>query len=89
MVLTSKETSKALSKLNDKLLEILNDRGVIASYLFSPLSKITNPDHTSHFKLVKDPQSIPFNDLLRNKTIPITLFKNLLSLPDTDKKFKF
>ena len=45
---------EALSNLNDKLLENLNDWGTLA-YLLSPLSKITNPEHTSKFKLVKDP----------------------------------
>ena len=51
------KNSKALENLKDKLLEILNDRGIIESYLLSPLSKITNPENTSQFKLVKDPNS--------------------------------
>ena len=48
MMLTPKENNKALENLNDKLLEILNDGGIIASYL-SSLSKITNPENTSQF----------------------------------------
>ena len=32
------------------------DRGIKASYLMSPLSKITNPEHTSQFKLMKNPR---------------------------------
>ena len=32
----------------------MKDRGVIASYLLSPLSEITNPENTNQFKLVKD-----------------------------------
>ena len=35
---------KALEKLNEKFLEIMNDRGILATYLMSPLSKITNPE---------------------------------------------
>ena len=40
---TSKENNKTLEHLNNKLLEIMNDRGIIAFYLTSILSKITNP----------------------------------------------
>ena len=35
MMLTSKENSKAIENLHNKLLEIMNDRGIIASYLIS------------------------------------------------------
>ena len=71
-MLTSKENNKALENSNDKLLEILKDRGVIASYLFSPLPEITNPENTSQFRLVKDSNSITVNDLLINNTLPVT-----------------
>ena len=54
----SKENNKAVSNLNEKLLEIMNDRGILASLLLSPLSKITNLEHSSHFKLVEDSNSI-------------------------------
>ena len=59
---TSEENDKALEKLNDKLLEILNDRCIIATYLMSPLSTVTNPAHTIHFKLIKVPHSTRVND---------------------------
>ena len=32
----------------------MNDRGMIASYMFSPLSKITNPEKSSQIKLLTD-----------------------------------
>ena len=88
LTMMPEENNKALAKLNDKLLEILNDRGIIASYLLFPLSKITNPEHTSQFKLVKVPDSNRVNDLLINKTIPVTLYNNLLTFRDTDEKFE-
>ena len=47
---TKTETSnnnKAVENLKNKLLEIMNDRGIPASYLMSPLSKITNPENNS------------------------------------------
>ena len=49
-MLTSKKNNKALENLNNKPLEIMNDRGKIAFYLISPLSKITDFENTSQFK---------------------------------------
>ena len=65
----------------------MNDRGMLAFYLLSRLSKITDPEHISQFKLVKDPDSYWVNDPLINKTIPVTPCNNLLTFRDTDKKF--
>ena len=64
----------------------MNDRGII-SYLLSPLSKITNPENTSQFKLLKDSGSNRNNDLLIHNTIPVTLYDNLI-FRDTNKEFK-
>ena len=46
---SSNKNNKVLETLHNKLLEIMNDRGILASYLMSPLSKITNPENTSQF----------------------------------------
>ena len=81
------KNNKALESLNDKLLEILKDRGMIANYLRSPLSKITNREHNSQLKLVEDPNSNKVIDLLINKTRPFTFYNYLLTFLDTDKKF--
>ena len=35
--------NKAIENINNNLLEIMNDRGILTTYLISPLSKITNP----------------------------------------------
>ena len=88
MMLTSKENNKALEILNNKILEIMNDRGIIASFLLSPLSKITNPDNTRQFELVKDSNSNRVNHLLIHNTIPITLSNNLLTFRDSGKEFE-
>ena len=80
--------NKALYNLNNKLLEIMNDRGILASYLMSLLSKITNPENTTQFKLIKDPNSNRVNDLLIKNTIPITLHDNLLTFRDSNKQFE-
>ena len=44
---SSIKNNQAIENLNNKLLEIMNDRGILASYLMSPLSKITNPENTT------------------------------------------
>ena len=86
-MLTSKENKKALENLNDKFLELMNDRGILASFLMSPLSKVTNPENTSQFKLVKDSNSNRVNDLLIHNTKPVTCNYNLLTFRDTGKLF--
>ena len=54
MTETSVKNNKSKENLNDRLLAILNDRGIFLIYLMSPLSKITNPENSTQFKLVKD-----------------------------------
>ena len=85
---TSSNSNKAIENLNNKLLEKKNHRGILASYLMSPLSKITNPEKTSECKLVKDHNSNRVNHLLIQNTIPITLHNNLLTIRDTNKQFE-
>ena len=85
---TSKGNNLALENLNNNLLEIMNDRGILASYLMSPLSKITNPENTTRIKLVKDANSNRVNDLNINNSIPITLYNNMITFRDTGKEFE-
>ena len=73
---TSIKNNQAIENLNNKLLEIKNDRGILATYLMSPLSKITNPENTAQFKLVKASNSNRVNELKRNNSIPI-FFHNI------------
>ena len=85
---TSIKNNQAIENLNNKLLEIMNDRGILASYLMTPLSKITNPENTSQFKLAKDPSSNRVNDLRIHNSIPITLYGDILTFRDIGKKFE-
>ena len=85
---TSIKNNQAIENLNNELLEIMNDRGILATYLMSPLSKITNPENTSQFKLVKDSSSNRVNDLKIHNSIPITLYGNMLTFRDTNKQFE-
>ena len=85
---TSIKNNLAIENINNILLEIMNDRGILATYLMSPLSGITNPEDSSQFKLVKDSSSSRVNDLKINKTIPITLYGNMSTFRDTNKQFE-
>ena len=84
---SSIKNNQAKENLNNKLLEIMNDRGILATYLMSLLSKITNPENSSQFNLVKDSNSNRVNDLLIHNSKPITLYNNLLTFRDTGKSF--
>ena len=66
----------------------MNDRGILATYLMSPLSKITILENTSQFKLVKDHISNRVNDLLMKNKNTITLHGNMLTFRDTNEQFE-
>ena len=85
---SSFKNNKSKENLNDKLLEKWNDRGILATYLMSLLSKIFNPKNSSQFKLVNVPSSNTVNVLLIHNTKPITLYNNLLTFRDTGKEFE-
>ena len=85
---SSIKNNQAIENVNNKLLEIMNDRGILATYLMSPLSKITNPENKSQFKLLKDHNSNRVNDLLMKNKIPITLYGSMLTFRDTNKQFE-
>ena len=85
---SSIKNNQAMENLNNKLLEIMNDRGILTTYLTSILSKITNPENSNQFKLVKDHNSNRVNNLLIKNTIPITLYNKLLTFRDTGKEFE-
>ena len=85
---TSIKNNLAIENINNNLLEITNDRRILATYLMSPLSRITNPENSSQFKVVKDPISNRVNDLKIHNSIPITLYGNMLTFRDTNKQFE-
>ena len=85
---SSKENNLTLENVNNKLLEIMNDRSIIQSYLLSPLAKIFTPENTTQFKLVKDSSSNRVTDLKINNSLPITLYNNILTFRDTGKEFE-
>ena len=58
MTENSIKNHKAVEILNGKVLKTMNDRVILATYFMSASTKIINPENASHFKLVKDHNSI-------------------------------
>ena len=54
--------NKAISDINEKVLQLVNDNGMIAPYLASSLGNLFKPENKSQFKLIKDHQSLRMND---------------------------
>ena len=80
--------NKAIENLNEKILELMNDNGMIARCLASSLVNLFKPENKSQFRLKNDVNSTKMNDFLMNKGIPVTLVSNLLIFRDSNKSFK-
>ena len=73
--------NQAFENLDDKVLELMNDNGMIAFYLASSLVNLSKPENTSQYKLIKD-------IFLTNRSTPITLYSNMVLFRDTNKSSK-
>ena len=80
--------NKAIENLNEKILELMDEKGMIAPYLVSSLSNVFNLENKSQFRLRKDPNSTKINDFLIHRGIPVTLFSNMITFRDSNKSFK-
>ena len=85
---TSIKNNKSIENLNEKVLELMNDNGLIAPYLASPLVEVFKSDNKSHFRLRKDPDSTKMNDFLIHGKIQVTIFSNMITFRDSNKTFK-
>ena len=85
---TSNKNNNAISDLNEKILELMNDKGMITPYLASSLVNLFTPENKSQFRLRKDHISTKMKDFLIHGNIPITLFSNMISFRDTNKSFR-
>ena len=84
---SSIENNQAIENLNEKILELMNDKGLIAPYLASSLVEAFKTDNKSQFRLRKDYSSIKMNDFLINGGIPVTVVSNMLIFRDSNKSF--
>ena len=80
--------NKAIENLNEKILELMNDKGLIAPYLTTSLVEVFKKDNKSQFRLRKDPNSTKMNDFLIHGTIPVTIFSNMITFRDSNKTFR-
>ena len=80
--------NKAIENLNEKFLELMDDKGLIAPYLTSSLVEAFKKDNKGQFRLRKDHNSTKMNDFLIHGTIPITIFSNMMTFRDSNKSFK-
>ena len=85
---TSNKNNKAISDLNEKVLELIDEKGLIAPYLASSLVNLFKPENKSQFRLRKDPNSTKMIDFLIHGNIPITLFSNMITFRDSNKSFR-
>ena len=80
--------NEAIENLNEKILELMNDKRMIAPFLASSLVEVFKFDNKSQFRLRKDPNSTKFNAFLIHGNIPVTIFSNMITFRDTNKTFK-
>ena len=85
---SSINNNKAISGLNEKVLELMYDNGIIAHYLTTSLVEVFKKDNKSQFRLGKDPDSTKINDFSIHGTIPVTIFSNMITFRDSKKTFK-
>ena len=85
---TSIKNNQTIENLNEKILELMNDKGLIAPYLASSLVEAFKTDNKSQFRLRKDHSSTKMNDFLINGGIPVTLVSKMLIFRDSNKSFK-
>ena len=82
------KNNQEIKSLNNKLLKIMNDRGIMASLMLSLLSKIANLENTTQLKVVKNSNSNRVKNLLIPNSIPITSHDNLFTFRDIGKIFE-
>ena len=80
--------NKAIENLNEKILELVDGKGMIASYLASSLVEVFKKDNKSQLRLRKDHNSTKLNDFLIHGSIPVTIFSNMITFRDSKKTFK-
>ena len=85
---TSIKNNKSIENLNEKILELMNDKGMIAPYLASSIVNLFKAENKSQFRLRKDPNSTKLNDFLIHGSAPVTLFSNMITSRDSNKSFR-
>ena len=85
---SSNNNNKAIENLNERILELMIDKGLTAPYLASSLVILFTPKNKSQFRFKKDLNSLKMIDFLINEGIQVTLFSNMITFRDSNKSFK-
>ena len=85
---SSVNNNKAIENLNEKILELLNDKGMIAPYLASSMVEVFKRVDKSQFRLRKYPNSTKMNDFLIHGTVPGTIISDMIVFRDSNKSFR-
>ena len=80
--------NKAVENINETILELMNDKGMIAPYLATSLVNLFEPENKSQFRLRKDVNSTKMNDFLIHGKIPVSLYSNMITFRDSNKSFR-
>ena len=84
---TSIKNNETHEKLNEKVLELMNDEGMIAASLASSSVNPFKPENKSKFKLLGDHNSIRVNDVLINGGLQVTLYSKMATFRESKKPF--
>ena len=82
------DNNKAIENLNERILELMNDKGLIAPYFASSLVNLFKPENKVQKRLKKDLNSTKLNVFLINEGKPVTLFSEMITFRDSNKSFK-
>ena len=85
---TSIKNNKAILGLNEKVLELMDEKGLIAPYLASSLVNLFKPENKSQFRLRKDFNSTKMNNFLIHGSIPVSIHSNMITFRDSNKSFR-
>ena len=80
--------NKVIENLKEKILELMNYKGLIAPTLAFSLVNLFKPENKSQFRLKKGFNSTKMNDFMINGGIPVTLVSNMLIFRGSNKSFK-
>ena len=84
---TSIKKIKAISNLNEKVLELMDEKVSIAPHLAFPLVNLFKSENKSQIRLRKDLNSTKMNDFLTHGNIPVSLHSNMIAFRDSNKSF--
>ena len=85
---TSIKNSNVLENLNEKNLDLMNDKGMIAPTLASSLVNLFKPENKSKFSFKKYPNSTRMKNILINGGIPVSIYNKMLTFRDSNRSFK-